>query len=499
MDHPAILFTLAFLPLCASTAPAQSQSISTEDPRVPSNNELLKWLNGDFEERLTALRYARHMLHSPELFFDHVAACTDHDEIMIRRKATIAIGQFVSWNPSRASGLLLSLSRDEDERVRYNSVCYGLSTIQDASDPVIDRLIEIIAVTEDQEKRKGLIRRILHCLKPCADRAAIRIRRRVHQLDTRDIHAARELTLFMYELTGQISLDLARFADTGKYVVFFGISKNYQPVSEADIEQRLRIRLGSQISIDHLRVGVDEGDFAGNLVTTGIHNYAAILNEFATRNEFLTSAQHNILLDELSVDDRARVTDRIKTWPAHSSFSQRAIYDREFRTLLDVLARDYAHSTLKAIDWASIKADFLPRSSDIPTRARFCLLCQELVACLEDSHAYVTAGEFDPVSPPLPRWDPGFACLIDDQGRPVVYFVDAGSPAEVAGLCVGMTVLELNGLPVEEVIAKQASVVGKYVGYSSERLLRYHTARSFARQTQRNHVIHVVVKDVAGI
>jgi len=77
----------------------------------------------------------------------------------------------------------------------------------------------------------------------------------------------------------------------------------------------------------------------------------------------------------------------------------------------------------------------------------------ELVARLEDSHAQLGSATASPPAISLPRFDPGFACLIDDRGRPVVYYVDRGSPAEQAGLRVGMTVLSVRGKPARKSFA----------------------------------------------
>lgn len=99
---------------------------------------------------------------------------------------------------------------------------------------------------------------------------------------------------------------------------------------------------------------------------------------------------------------------------------------------------------------------------------------------------------------PFPRWDPGFACLIDDRGKPVVYHVDEDGPANAAGVERGMTVLSIDGQPVEETIAECMKHVSKYQGYSSERYLRYHAARWFARRMERGEVVSLTIQDTAG-
>ena len=71
------------------------------------------------------------------------------------------------------------------------------------------------------------------------------------------------------------------------------------------------------------------------------------------------------------------------------------------------------------------------------------------------------------------RLDPGFACLTDDRGETVVYYVDHGGPAEKAGLAAGMTIKQVDGSPIEQAIEETMNEIKKYVGYSSERYLRF--------------------------
>ncbi len=79
--------------------------------------------------------------------------------------------------------------------------------------------------------------------------------------------------------------------------------------------------------------------------------------------------------------------------------------------------------------------------------------------------------------PPLPRWDPGFACLIDDRGKPVVYYVDQGGPADKAGIKPGTTILSVNRCRRKTPSPTARRQLSRYAGYSSERYLRYHAAQ----------------------
>ena len=125
-------------------------------------------------------------------------------------------------------------------------------------------------------------------------------------------------------------------------------------------------------------------------------------------------------------------------------------YAKPLESLYDFLGRTYPNFEMKGIDWTAVGRELLPRASSAKTEREFGLLVEELVARLEDSHAAVLPGTAQPPMPDLPRWDPGLACLIDDRGRPVVYHVDHGSPADGAGIAPGMAIVSVNGVKATE-------------------------------------------------
>ena len=95
-------------------------------------------------------------------------------------------------------------------------------------------------------------------------------------------------------------------------------------------------------------------------------------------------------------------------------------YEVAFKDLHVELGRRYQSFEAKGIDWEAVGAELAPRAATVKDDTEFGLLVRELVARLRDSHAYVGQGLIDPPSYDFPRWDPGFACLIDDRGKPVV-------------------------------------------------------------------------------
>jgi C-terminal processing protease CtpA/Prc len=86
--------------------------------------------------------------------------------------------------------------------------------------------------------------------------------------------------------------------------------------------------------------------------------------------------------------------------------------------------------------------------------------------------------------------------LIDDRGKPVVYYVDRGGPAEKAGVKVGMTVLSVNGEDVDKYLEKRMRQMRKYGGYSSERYMFYHAAQWLGMQAERGSVVKLQMQDV---
>jgi RNA polymerase sigma factor (sigma-70 family) len=178
--------------------------------------------------------------------------------------------------------------------------------------------------------------------------------------------------------------------------------------------------------------------------------------------------------------------------------SKQAAYEKALRDLYEYLGRVYPSFQLKGIDWPAVGKSILPRVRAVRDDTDFGLLVEELVARLEDSHAIVTAGSAVPPTPSLPRWDPGFACLTDDRGRPVIYSVDRGSPAEKAGLKPGMTVVSIDGVAADALIERCMERLRTCFGYSSERYLRYDAVRNFARQPRRGSKVAIVVELVGG-
>jgi len=197
-------------------------------------------------------------------------------------------------------------------------------------------------------------------------------------------------------------------------------------------------------------------------------------------------------------EQRKRRAELARMEAALPEADRKGSYQEAFFDLYRELGENYPCFELKEIDWKAVGEELLPRAEGLETDEEFALLCVELVARLEDSHAYLSKGTAELPSIPFPRWDPGFACLIDDRDKPVVYYVDTGGPAEIAGLEVGMTVLSVNGQPAAKAMEACMKQVARYQGYSSRRYLEYQAARWFVRQMQRGADVAVKVQDTDG-
>jgi len=173
-------------------------------------------------------------------------------------------------------------------------------------------------------------------------------------------------------------------------------------------------------------------------------------------------------------------------------------YENAFIDLYQELGQHYPCFRLKGIDWTAVGEELLPRAKEVKTDAEFGFLVMELVARLEDSHARVINGTAKLPVPPIPRWDPGFACLMDDGDKPVVYYVDKDGPAQDAGVQVGMTILSVNGVPSKRAIEECMKQMRQYSGWSSDRYLRYQAARWFIRQKDRGTKVELKMQGQDG-
>ena len=173
-------------------------------------------------------------------------------------------------------------------------------------------------------------------------------------------------------------------------------------------------------------------------------------------------------------------------------------YAGAFKAAYDHLGEVYPAFEMKKIDWKKVGDELLPRAATIKTDREFGLLCLELVARLQDSHAQLLPGTAEVPTIDFPHFDAGFACITDTRDRPVIYYVDPDGPAERAGVRVGMTVVSVNGVPANDAINAWLTAVLRYNGASSDRTARYDAVRYFAQTMKENDAVKLDVETLDG-
>lgn len=176
-------------------------------------------------------------------------------------------------------------------------------------------------------------------------------------------------------------------------------------------------------------------------------------------------------------------------------------YDETFRDLHRVLGERYGAFALKPeIDWRAIGEELIPRAAAATSDDEFGLVCLELVARLEDSHAELLPALRDVPTPPASmRWDSGFVCMEDDRGMPVVYHVDPKSPASRARITPGLTILAIDDEPTSAIIARTEAELRRWTGYSSDRYLRYHAVHFFHRRANKGDLMTILARRPDGM
>lgn len=251
-------------------------------------------------------------------------------------------------------------------------------------------------------------------------------------------------------------------------------------------------------------------DVTGFLAKHGVPGFARLLDAAATdalvehlpKTVALPDGTKATVADLLAIAAyqrmQARLASRARKNAATAVAPEDADYEENFKSLYHVLRKNYAGFSIKQIDWQAVGRDLLPRAAAVNNHDDFARLCAELVARLEDSHAFVASGTARIPVLIAPQWDAGFSCLIDDRNQSAVYHIDRDGPAAVAGMKVGTVIVSVDGVPAAELIDRTMSQLKRYHGWSSERYLRYQAARWFARSSERSRRQKIKCRSVDG-
>jgi carboxyl-terminal processing protease len=457
----------------------------------------------DSAAKTTAIQYlANHLQIAREMddsALTELAKCADDPSPELRSATAVLVGlrwvQMRSEPSPSAVAIELKLAEDPDLEVRHDAVSAGLKFIKDKSDEVVSGLVQAgMDVRAYDERLEG---QIIFALEGVAKQRLVPLLERYWRNCERDPDRATWAYVMYLGATGEEPPGVERLEKVGKFIVpIFGKGGFERKEIEAEVKKRLPAGVAEEIIL-----GRERGRVFGELVVNGVGKRRLVIAMLAKSHEIEVegdvSRSYSIATPQglARVREAAKEADQVEK---NAGATTRPGYLATFNELYEHLGRVYPNFQMKGIDWKKVGQELLPRAAKVHTDREFGLLVEELVARLEDSHAIVEAGSELPPDPDLPEWDPGVACLIDDKGNPVVYVVESGSPAEAAGLRVGMTVVSVNGVPAKEAMDLWMREQRKYFGYSSDRLLEYDAARGFLQQYERGTDVTMGLEDING-
>jgi C-terminal processing protease CtpA/Prc len=136
---------------------------------------------------------------------------------------------------------------------------------------------------------------------------------------------------------------------------------------------------------------------------------------------------------------------------AQQSFS-REQFTSDFDYMWSTLRDNYAYFDKKETDWNKVRDLYRPMLTDVKSRSDFITLLERVLAELYDNHTSLNTNLRT-----SPRLVPTGLDLWAEwrNGRAVITQLRSGFSAEQAGLKVGMEIVSINGLPVEEAVAQR--------------------------------------------
>lgn len=153
----------------------------------------------------------------------------------------------------------------------------------------------------------------------------------------------------------------------------------------------------------------------------------------------------------------------------------------------------------KEIDWKKVRKEFTKASKKVKTDTEHLVLCQRLIARLEDGHARVDPGpRGGNVEPPedwkVQKRGPGlFLCQVGKK----YYVKNAWSAATDVGLAPGMEVLTLEGLPMKKWVPQKLAELRDTHSFSTDQhALFYLLHRGLAKPSGDR--LKIEYKDLGG-
>ncbi len=480
----------------------QGASNGTATSRPAEQNEIVATLmDGDSAARLDALK--RVVSSSPTGFrgvddalFPAIAGCADDPSPETREQAAVLIGiRWIQLLPTPMPQALLveeRLARDSDAEVRHDAVSAGLRRVKDKPDAVVDALVDAAMRPAKYDGRNH--GQVIFGLQGVSKQRLISRLERYWANERADPDRAAWAYVLFLGATGEEPPDVQRLDNAGMFGVPFRSNGGY---SREEINAELKSIVPSDVTREwHLEK--NRGAIWGSVVVKGVAGRRRVAVALDNSRKLTCLSDVSRWSTLLTPEDLLALRQSDATASTQIAPATQETYAAAFGKLYDHLGQVYPNFQMKGIDWKAVGDALLPRAQELQTEREFGLLVEELVARLEDSHAVVLAGSEQPPEPDLPEWDPGIACLIDDRDRPVVYVVEPSSPAEKAGVKIGMAIVSVNGIPAEDAMRNWMRLISRYFGASSERVLRYDAARGFLSQDRRRSPVKLVLEDPNG-
>src|SRR5205085_2715812 len=116
------------------------------------------------------------------------------------------------------------------------------------------------------------------------------------------------------------------------------------------------------------------------------------------------------------------------------------------------LRDNYAYFDKKQTDWNKVREMYRPMLAEVKRRSDFVTLLERVLDELYDNHTSLNTN-----LKTSPRLVPTGVDLWAEwrKGRAVITQLRSGFSAEQAGLRVGMEIISINGLPIEEAVARR--------------------------------------------
>ncbi|MDQ5846080.1 MAG: S41 family peptidase [Acidobacteriota bacterium] len=127
-------------------------------------------------------------------------------------------------------------------------------------------------------------------------------------------------------------------------------------------------------------------------------------------------------------------------------------YEEDFDYLWQSISDDYAYFDQKQTDWNKVRDIYRPQISAIKTPGDFVTLLESVLEELYDFHAHLNTN-----TAASPRLVPSGADIWAEwlSGRAVITEVRPASNAEKAGIKIGMQVVSINGIAVDEALSRR--------------------------------------------